>query len=162
MNNKVKCPFFSFQMNLLIFLESTGIFSVFEVLKNQRNITNFGWVFVKRLHNAHTNFSEVWSNRKKFLNIGQIHMNSEQSINLLEMKRKDRLLDYFLNIFFTNWLINFWDYYYAKSMFCTFLTCVIFFRFFLYWIDELMKFWLNQTFGWECTCHKFLIVNVGN
>ena len=40
-------------------------------------------------------------------------MDSEKSINSFEIK-KDKLPDYLFGIVFTNLLITFWHYYYAK------------------------------------------------
>ena len=72
-------------------------------------------------------------------------MDSGKSINSLEMKNKNRLPDYLLNflkIFVNNFseLLLYMD------------DC--FFRFLLH--REVLRFWLNQTFGWECTGHTSL------
>ena len=82
-------------------------------------------------------------------------MDSEKSINSFEMK-KYRLLDYLLyNYFFYQLVDNFlgllllW-----KINILNIFDCMIFFRYLLN--REVLTFWSNKTFYWECMCHKSL------
>ena len=83
-------------------------------------------------------------------------MNAERRKKFIwNEKRMGYLIIHRTIILFANFLIIFRHYYYAKWMFLTSLTWVIFFKFLLY--REILKFWWNQTIGWECTCHASLI-----
>ena len=67
-NNQVTYPF-SISNEFIDFLEVIWIFSFFfyvsenffENFKNERNVTNFGYVFVPRFHITHKNFSGDWT-----------------------------------------------------------------------------------------------------
>ena len=116
--------FFQFFSTLLIF---------FLTLKNERNVANFGYVFVKKFHITSKNFPEDWSNGYTVL----VSI-CFQNLNLLKRKKKKnwknsygfwkinkfiwnrkkyRLTDYLLNNFF----------YQCVNNFSALLLCKIFF-----------------------------------
>ena len=76
-----------------------NFFYVFEILKNERNNTNFRYVFVPRFHIMHKNFSGVWTNGYSLIfykniiliNVKKIeknHTDSVKSIDLFKVKKR--------------------------------------------------------------------------
>ena len=126
-----------------------------KISKNERNVTNFGYVFATRFHVTHKNFLDDWTNSGKVIasivfkngifknmkkKIGKNHVNSEKSINSLKIKAEVTWL-FTEQFFFDYFLITFRHYYYAKFMFLIFLIWLIFFRFcYHYGTDTYFKY----------------------
>ena len=124
-------------------------------MKNERNVTKFGYVFVPKFHIVHKSFPGDLTNEhgwilnflknsilKDVKKIENIHMNSEKSINSFEIKKRTSyLIMYQTIILFTNLSITFWHYYDAKWMFLTSLMSDI--NFFFYYIT---KYWNSDRF----------------
>ena len=127
-----------------------------KILKNERNVTNFGYVFVMRFRITHTNIPWDWTNSCPF--IGSIFFqkrcfqkrkknwkSSYESWKInkfISNEKKDKLPDYLLNKFFSP-VNNFSALLLYKIDFLTPLIRVIFFRFWFY--HEVTKFCSNFT-----------------
>ena len=124
-NNQISYSFFPFRMNFLIFQNPSELLNSFssKFHKNEGNVTNFGYVFITRLHVTLTNFVNGYSLYFVFLKaifsktskkLIKIRIDSEKSISSFEV-RKDNLIIYStIIILLSNLVVNFLHYYCAK------------------------------------------------
>ena len=101
-----------------------------KIWTNERNVTNFGYVFVPRFHITRKNFPDDLTNSRMFLvsicrfkngiseyvkKIEKILMDFEQLINLFEMKKRISYpIIYWTIILFVDLLITFRHYDYVE------------------------------------------------
>ena len=139
--------FFNFILRFRIFLK---------ILKNERNLTNFEYVFVTRFHITHKNFpndrdnnctviASIFCKYGIFINVKKLKKfmwMMKKIYKLICNIKKDSVSDYLLNNFFLTSLLIIFRHYHANLMFLRFFMVIFLSDFYCiakYWNSNRIK-----------------------